>query len=186
MTNVQVKHQAGPVVWFTGLSGAGKTTLCRAVAEDLKAKGHPTQILDGDVVRSELWRDLGYSDQDRLENNRRLTYLARLLSEHGITVLVAAISPLQSMRDFARSSVTFFCEVFVDAPLSVCEQRDPKGLYRRARAGNLQNFTGIDAPYEAPGAPDVICCTAHESVTQSAAKVSEFLEDLYVRRTVGG
>jgi adenylylsulfate kinase len=175
---------AGSVVWFTGLSGAGKTTLCRAVAKELTTKGHRTQILDGDVVRSALWQDLGYSADDRLEHNRRLAYLARLLSRQGVTVLVAAISPLRCMRDLARRSVSSFCEVFVDAPLSICEERDPKGLYRRVRAGDLYNFTGVDAPYEAPQSPEVICCTAKESVTESAGKVLDFLEAGHLRRAV--
>jgi adenylylsulfate kinase len=168
-------ESAGQVVWFTGLSGAGKTTLSRSIAAALKALNYPVQILDGDAVRSELWNDLGFNRDDRLEHNRRLAYLAQLFSAHGITVLVAAISPLRAMRELPRSLSAHFCEVFVDAPLCVCEQRDVKGLYLRARSGELRNFTGIDAPYETPLSPEVTCHTADESLAQSTEKVLAYL-----------
>jgi len=166
----------GQVLWFTGLSGSGKTTLCQSVGASLRETDLPVQLLDSDMVRRDLWNDLGYSEQDRIEHNRRLGYLAGLLSQHGITVLVAAISPLRSIREQARRTCPRFCEVFVDAPLSVCEQRDPKGLYRRFRSGMISNFTGIDAPYERPVSPEIVCQTALESIMESTEKVLHFLK----------
>ena len=163
------------VVWFTGLSGAGKSTLCASVAHQLSECGVPTQVLDGDELRTTLCQDLTFSDEDRLENVRRISFVASLLSKHGITVLVAAISPRSTMRELAKSRCTRYIEVFVDAPLHICEQRDTKGLYRRARAGEIQQFTGIDSPYERPSSPDIICYTATESILESTAKVLQRL-----------
>lgn len=154
----------GSVIWFTGLSGSGKTTLCSRLAKELLAANCRLQVLDGDIMRKSLCRDLGFTDDDRLENNRRIGYVARLLSNHGITVLVATISPLTIMRDFARSINPRYFEVFVSAPLEVCEERDPKGLYRRSRSGEIPNFTGVGSRYEIPTSPDVICDTATYSV----------------------
>lgn len=161
----------GLTVWFTGLSGAGKTTLCRNVQADLQARGFPVEVLDGDSVREYLCSDLGFSEADRRENIKRIAYVAQLLTRNGVVVLVAAISPYRNSREAARASIGDFLEVFVNAPLPVCEARDPKGLYRRARAGALKKFTGIDDPYEAPNSPEVECCTDRESIEQSAEKV---------------
>jgi adenylyl-sulfate kinase len=149
--------QRGAVVWLTGLSGAGKSTIAARVDAQLHARGRHSYILDGDNLRFGLCRDLGFSPEDRAENVRRLGEAARLLQDAGLIVLVAAISPYR--EDRARVRERFppgrFLEVFVDAPLALCESRDPKGLYRRARAGEITGFSGIDAPYEPPEAPDL-------------------------------
>ncbi|MDC0719540.1 adenylyl-sulfate kinase [Nannocystis bainbridge] len=149
--------QRGAVVWLTGLSGAGKSTIAAQVDAQLHARGRHSYILDGDNLRFGLCRDLGFSPEDRAENVRRLGEAARLLQDAGLIVLVAAISPYRDDRARVRERFPAGCflEVFVDAPLAVCESRDPKGLYRRARAGEIADFSGIDAPYEPPDAPDL-------------------------------
>ena len=149
----------GVTVWLTGLSGSGKSTIANAVAERLLADGFVAYLLDGDNVRHGLNADLGFGAADRAENVRRLGEVARLMADAGLVVLVPAISPYVVDRDRVRAAHAAaglaFVEVFVDTPLDVCEQRDPKGLYRQARAGRLTGFTGIDDPYEAPVAPDL-------------------------------
>ena len=157
--------QRGLTVWFTGLSGAGKTTICKSVHGALSGSGYRVEMLDADVVRKQFWPDLGFSKTDRDENIRRLGALAQLLTRNGVIALVAAISPYRAARDEVRSTIGRFLEVHVDAPLHVCEERDPKGLYKKARAGDLHGFTGIDDPYEAPLAPDIRCATARDSVS---------------------
>lgn len=161
----------GLAVWLTGLSGAGKTTIALAVSSMLCSRGVPVQILDGDDVRRQLSPDLGYSLIDRLENVRRVTYLAGILARNRVVVLVAMISPLGEMRESARIAIPSFLEVFVDASLATCERRDPKGLYKKARSGLLSGFTGVDSPYEFPNMPDVTCFTDRESIQESAEKV---------------
>ncbi len=165
----------GGVVWFTGLSGAGKSTLARAVLASLGRLDPtlPTELLDADQVRAYLSSGLGFSRQDREENVRRLGYVASLLSRHGVLVLVAAISPYRDGRRALRQQIHPFLEVFVDAPLAVCEQRDPIGLYRRFRAGEIRNLSGLDSPYEAPEAPDVHCRTAQEPLDVCVDRVVE-------------
>jgi adenylylsulfate kinase len=159
-------------VWFTGLSGAGKTTLSLLVHTELVMRGIPADYLDADEMRRNLTRDLGFSKEDREENIRRIGYVARLLTKNGIIALVAAISPYRSMREEVRALCgNGFMEVFVDAPLTVCEDRDPKGLYRAARAGGIHHFTGIDDPYEPPLSPDLVCHTYKESPMESREKV---------------
>lgn len=165
------KQKRGLTVWFTGLSGAGKTTICRYVQMELANRDLAVEVLDGDVVRTHLCKDLGYSEADRHENIRRIAHVARMLTQHGKIVLVAAISPYRSGREQARSIIDNFIEVYVNAPLAVCEQRDPKGLYHKARIGMIHGFTGIDDPYEAPLAPDVECLTGVESPKESCDKV---------------
>ena len=162
---------AGLIVWFTGLSGAGKTTLCNTVCAELLAKGLKVEVLDGDLVRKNLNSDLGFSRKDRNENIYRIGFVAQLLARHGIIVLVAAISPYRSVREELRKSTSNFMEVYVNAPLELCEQRDPKGLYKRARAGEITGFTGIDDPYEPPVMPEVECNTDRERVKASSRKV---------------
>ncbi|WJM87297.1 adenylyl-sulfate kinase [Dickeya chrysanthemi] len=147
----------GVVVWFTGLSGSGKSTLAGALEQALFARGVSTYLLDGDNVRHGLCRDLGFSDDDRRENIRRVGEVARLMVDAGLVVLTAFISPHRAERQMVRELLDQgqFLEVFVDTPLAICEARDPKGLYRKARAGELRNFTGIDAVYESPKQPEL-------------------------------
>ena len=164
---------AGLCLWFTGLSGAGKTTLSRAVELQMRALGHSVRVLDGDELRRSINRDLGFSRAGRDENVARIAALARGLVRDRHTVLVAAISPYREARAQARATIETvgrFLEVHVDAPLEVCIRRDPKGLYTRALAGQLSGFTGVDDPYEPPLAPDVLCNTALEDAATCAAK----------------
>src|SRR5690606_19200106 len=151
------KAQTPKVIWFTGLSGSGKSTLANALERRLHAAGRHTYLLDGDNVRHGLNRDLGFTDADRVENIRRVAEVAKLMVDAGLIVLVSFISPYRSERRMARERFAEgeFVEVFVDTPLEECERRDIKGLYAKARAGTIPNFTGISAPYEAPEAPEV-------------------------------
>jgi adenylylsulfate kinase len=160
-----------PIVWFTGLSGAGKSTLCRAVESRLRNLRIPVTILDGDLIRKDLSKDLGYSREDRTENLRRINQVAETMNQTGTLVLIAAISPYRDIREEIRTSHSRFLEVFVNAPLDVCEQRDPKGLYVKARSGVISDFTGISSPYEPPIDPDVECHTDKETVEVSCDKV---------------
>jgi adenylyl-sulfate kinase len=161
----------GLIVWFTGLSGSGKTTLCQAVCTELMARGRAVEVLDGDVVRKHLSRDLGFSKYDRHENVRRIGFIAQLLAQHGVIVLVAAISPYRAVRNEIRCAVRNFIEVYVNAPLEVCEQRDPKGLYKKAREGHIPGFTGVTDPYEPPLSAEVQCYTERESIKTSKEKI---------------
>ena len=147
----------GKVVWFTGLSGSGKSTLANALEQALHAQGRHTCILDGDNIRQGLNKDLGFTDVDRVENIRRIAEVAKLMLDAGLVVLTAFISPFQKDRESARALIgrANFVEIFVDTSLQVCEQRDPKGLYKKARNGQLPNMTGINSPYEAPENPDL-------------------------------
>jgi len=151
------KKQTPRCVWFTGLSGAGKSTLANLLEQQLHAQGTHTYILDGDNVRHGLNRDLGFTERDRVENIRRVAEVARLMVDAGLVVLVSVISPFRAERDWARSlfDTHEFFEVFVDTPLAECERRDAKGLYAKARRGELRNFTGIDSPYEPPISPEL-------------------------------
>lgn len=171
-------QQRGVTVWFTGLSGAGKTTITRAVEQELRSRGLGIEILDGDVVRENLTKGLGFSKEDRDENIRRIGFVAQLLTRHGVIVLVSAISPYREVRDEVRQKTGDFVEVFVNAPLAVCEDRDVKGLYKKARAGEIKNFTGISDPYEPPLNPEVECRTDLETLEESVAKVLGTLEQL--------
>ncbi len=163
--------RTGLAVWFTGLSGAGKSTLAQAVHERLWAMGCKVELLDGDAVRRHLCKDLGFSRQDRDENIRRIGFVAELLAKNGVIALVAAISPYRAVRDELRRRIGNFVEVYVNAPLDVCERRDQKGLYRKARAGLLPGFTGVDDPYEPPLSPEVECRTDRENLAESVEKV---------------
>ena len=158
----RLKHQKPCVLWFTGLSGSGKSTIANLVEKRLFARGRHTTILDGDNVRHGLNRDLGFTDADRVENIRRVAETAKLMADAGLIVLVSFISPFRSEREMARGLMPEgeFVEIFVDTPLEVAEARDPKGLYARARAGEIKNFTGVDSPYEPPAAPDMHLRTA--------------------------
>lgn len=173
----RMKGQRPAIVWFTGLSGAGKSTIANLVEKKLHALGKHTYLLDGDNVRFGLNKDLGFTEADRMENVRRASEVSRLMADAGIMTLVSFISPFRAERERARSLVSpgEFVEVFIDTPLAVAEQRDPKGLYRKARRGELKNFTGIDSPYEAPERPEVRVDTTALSPEDAAGQVVEFL-----------
>ncbi len=171
-------NQKGLTIWFTGLSGAGKTTITNALAQELSQKEYSIEVLDGDVVRQNLTKGLGFSKEDRDENIRRIGFVANLLTKHGVIVLVSAISPYQQIRQEVREKIGDFVEVFVNAPLSTCESRDVKGLYKQARAGQIKGFTGIDDPYEAPLNPEVECRTDLETLAESLHKVWSKIESL--------
>ncbi|WAL62266.1 adenylyl-sulfate kinase [Thermocoleostomius sinensis] len=172
------KTQRGVTVWFTGLSGAGKTTIRMAVEQELRAQGYKLEVLDGDVVRENLTKGLGFSKADRDENIRRIGFVAHLLTRNEVIVLVSAISPYRDIRDEVRARIGDFVEVYVNAPLSVCEERDVKGLYKKARAGEIKQFTGIDDPYEPPLTPEVECRTDLETLEESTTKVISALREL--------
>ncbi len=167
----EAKRSEGLTVWFTGLSSAGKTTISRSVYQTLRSRGQRVEWLDGDVVRRRLSKGLGYSKEDRDENIRRIGFVAELLTRNGVIVLVSAISPYRAVRDEMRAAIGNFVEVYVNAPLEVCQQRDVNGVYLRARTGQIHQVTGIDDPYEPPLAPEVVCATDRETLAESAAKV---------------
>lgn len=170
--------QKGVVVWFTGLPASGKTTLAKAVEEELRRRGVPhVQRLDGDIVRQDLTRDLGFSKEDRDENIRRVSFVAGLLAQNGVAVLCAFVSPYREARRAARARAPRFVEVYCRCPLSILIERDPKNLYKKALAGEIRGFTGIDDPYEEPESPEVICDTDVETVAESCAKVIQYLEE---------
>jgi len=174
----EIKNQKPCVIWFTGLSGAGKSTIANLVEKRLLSLGCHTYLLDGDNVRHGLNKDLGFTEADRVENIRRVAEVARLMVDAGLIVLVSFISPFRSERRMARELVdaSEFIEVFVDTPLAVAEQRDPKGLYRKARRGELKNFTGVDSPYESPEHPEVTLDTTRLSPELAARQVLDALE----------
>ncbi|MBS4688982.1 adenylyl-sulfate kinase [Aeromonas sobria] len=165
-SRAEAKGQRPLVIWFTGLSGAGKSTLAGALEQALAAEGKHTYLLDGDNVRHGLCGDLGFDDAARQENIRRVGEVAKLMVDAGLIVLTAFISPFRAERALVRSLLEEgeFVEVFVDAPLAVCEERDPKGLYKKARAGEITNFTGIDSAYEAPEQPEIHLLNAGKPV----------------------
>lgn len=173
-----LEKQRGVTIWLTGLSGAGKTTICRFLETELRSQGYKIEVLDGDVVRQNLSKGLTFSKEDRDENIRRIGFVAQLLTRNNVIVLVSVISPYRAIREEVKERIGDFIEVYVNAPLEVCEQRDVKGLYKKARAGEIKNFTGIDDLYEIPLEPDVECKTNQESVVQSANKVLSRLEEL--------
>ncbi len=178
--------QCGVTVWFTGLSGAGKTTICQAVEQQLRSQGYRVEVLDGDVVRENLTKGLGFSKADRDENIRRIGFVANLLTRNGVVVLVSAISPYREIREEVRHNIGNFIEVYVSAPLDVCEQRDVKGLYKSARAGEIKNFTGIDDPYEPPLSPEVDCKTHQETHAESVTKVMSRIEAFVQSKAAAG
>ncbi len=170
-------RQQPVVLWFTGLSGAGKTTVANCLSRQLHEAGFQTYVLDGDNLRHGLNGDLGFNAAARHENVRRLAEVAGLMYDAGLITLAACISPFQADRDFARSRIPGgkFVEVFVDSPLALCESRDQKGLYRRARAGEIPDFTGIDSPYERPETPEIRIDTSAQSPTQCADAIMAYL-----------
>lgn len=172
---MMIEHP-GFVLWFTGLSGAGKTTIAVALEARLKARGVRIERLDGDTVRQSLTRDLGFSKEDRDKNIERVTFVAKLLSRNNVAVLASFISPYAATREYVKSETTNFIEVFVDAPLEVCAERDVKGMYKKAFAGEIPNFTGVSDPYEAPVSPDIHVRTDQEDVEESVATIIAWLE----------
>jgi len=176
----QLLKQKGVILWFTGLSGSGKSTVANEVAYKLHEKGKLAYILDGDNIRHGLNKNLGFSPEDRRENIRRISEVANLFADAGIIAITAFISPYAKDRDFCRelAGEGRFLEIFAKASLETCEKRDPKGMYKKARAGEIKDFTGIDAPYEAPENPEMIVDTDKETVDESAEKVLKKLKEL--------
>ena len=173
----QLLNQKGCVIWFTGLSGSGKSTLALEVESKLYQRGHLTYVLDGDNIRHGLNKNLGFSPEDREENIRRIGEVAKLFADAGVIAMTAFISPYRTDRDNARDLLDEgrFVEVFVDCPLEVCEARDTKGLYKKARAGEIKEFTGISAPYEAPSQPELTVNTDNQSLEECTERVIAIL-----------
>lgn len=174
-TAVANQEGRGAVVWLTGLSSAGKSTIAEELFDRVRAAGRKVEMLDGDIIRQRLCKDLGFSKQDRDENIRRIGFVAEMLAKNGIIVIVAAISPYRAVRDEVRSRIPGFVEVYVNAPIEICEHRDVKGLYRKARAGMLHGFTGIDDPYEPPLQPEIECRTDRETLEESVQQILQWL-----------
>lgn len=171
-------EEKGFTIWFTGLSGAGKTTVAERVEQILRNQGLKVESLDGDVVRLNLSKGLGFSKEDRDTNIKRIGFVCKLLTRNGVIAIASAISPYREVRDYNRREIGNFVEVFVKCPLEACIERDVKGLYKKALAGEIKNYTGVSDPYEEPLNPEVILETNSESVEESAAKVLDKLMEL--------
>jgi adenylyl-sulfate kinase len=171
-------HHKGFTLWFTGMSGAGKSTLSEIILKRLKEAGARVELLDGDVVRTHLSKGLGFSKEDRDENIRRIGFVCELLSRNGVIAMVAAISPYRAVREEVRSRIPDFVEIHVHCPVEVLAERDVKGLYKKALAGEIANFTGVSDPYEAPLNPEITVDSSREPVQASAQKIWNKLEDL--------
>jgi adenylylsulfate kinase len=171
-------NQQPRVFWFTGLSGSGKSTIANLLEQKLAEQGKLTYLLDGDNIRHGLCGDLGFSDKDRVENIRRISEVCKLFVDAGNIVITAFISPFKADRDFCRNLLEEheFVEVFIDTPIEICEQRDPKGLYKKARSGDIKDFTGIDADYEAPENPEIHLAYKEESSEETALRLYEALK----------
>ncbi len=172
----QLLNQKAVVLWMTGLSGSGKSTIAKGVEKALHEKGFLTQVLDGDNIRSGINNNLGFSDEDRTENIRRIAEVAKLFLQSGLVTICSFVSPTIAIRQQARNIIgeKHFLEVFINTPLEICEQRDVKGLYKKARAGQIKQFTGIDAPFEAPNPPALEIKTANQTIEDSVADVLNF------------
>jgi adenylyl-sulfate kinase len=179
------KTKEGVVLWFTGLSGAGKSTLAEAVAPRLRGHGKKVEILDGDLVRTHLSRGLGFSREDRDTNIARIAFVAHLLARNGVVVLVAAVSPFREARDKARALIGDFVEIHIAPPLEECINRDVKGLYKKAIAGEIEQFTGISDPYEEPLSPELRIDTSRISIDAGAAQILGKLRELGYLETNG-
>jgi adenylylsulfate kinase len=180
-------EQQGFTLWFTGLSGSGKTTLARAVESVLRERELKVEVLDGDVVRTNLSKGLGFSKEDRDTNIKRIGFVCKLLTRNGVVAIGSAISPYREVRDFIRRDIGRFVEVYCQCPLEVLVERDVKGLYQKALAGEIENFTGVSDPYEEPLHPEVVVNTGTESHEQSLAKILSKLEELsYVPPALAG
>ncbi len=173
-----MSEQKGVTIWFTGLSGAGKTTINDALKLKLEERGVKFEVLDGDIVRTNLTKGLTFSKEDRDTNVRRIGFVCDLLTRNGVIVLVAAISPYRAIREEVREKIGDFMEVYVSAPVEVCEARDVKGLYAKARTGEIKQFTGISDPYEPPTNPEVNCETHKETLDESVNKVIAKMEEM--------
>jgi len=171
-------EQKGFTLWFTGLSGAGKTTLARLVETELIARGHKVEVLDGDIIRTNLSKGLGFSKEDRDTNIRRIGFVCNLLSRNDVVAIAAAISPYREVRDELRRDIGDFVEVYVSCPIEVLAERDVKGLYKKALAGEIKNFTGVDDPYESPLHAEVVVQTDTETPDESAARIIAKLEEM--------
>lgn len=165
----------GFVVWLTGLPASGKTTIARGLEEELRDRSLKVEVMDGDEVRKGLSRDLGFSKEDREIHAMRVAYVSKLLSRNGVAVIVALISPYRAFRDTIREDIEHFIEVFVRCPVEECAKRDPKGLYAKAFAGEVKDFTGVDDPYEDPEDPELVLDTVEEETAESVAKVLDWL-----------
>jgi adenylylsulfate kinase len=166
-----MKDQKGFTAWFTGLPCSGKTTVADALAVKLKEKGYRVERLDGDIVRKDLTSDLGFSKEDRDENIKRVTFVAKLLTRNGVAVLSTFVSPYRARRAKTREEIGEFIEVYTRTPVEVCIERDVKGMYKRAQAGEISNFTGVDDPYEEPEDPELVLDTDKETIEESVRKV---------------
>jgi len=173
-----MKNQKGFTAWFTGLPCCGKTTIADRVAHILKEKGYEVERLDGDTVRKNLTKDLGFSKEDRDENINRVTLLAKDLTQTGIAVLATFVSPYSERREKSRKEIVDFIEIYVKCPLEICKKRDVKGMYKKAFAGEIKNFTGVDDPYEEPKNPELIVNSDKETVDESVEKVLKKFEEL--------
>jgi len=171
--------ERGFTVWFTGLSCSGKTTVSRGVAEELRKRGLKVEVLDGDVVRTNLSKGLGFSKEDRDTNIKRIGFVCKLLSRNSVVAIGAAISPYRAIRDYNRQEIGDFVEVYCKCPLEVCIERDVKGLYKKALAGEITNYTGVSDPYEEPLNPEVVLETGKETKEESVRKVIRKLEELH-------
>jgi len=178
MDNAKSKGQIGFTLWFTGLPCSGKTAVANKVAERLRERGLKVERLDGDIVRKSLTRDLGFSKEDRNENIRRVTFVAKLLTRNGVAVLTSFISPYRELREHARQEIGNFVEVYVKCPVEVCMKRDVKGMYEKAIKGEIKEFTGISDPYEEPLNPEILLESDKETMEGSANKVIQRLNDL--------
>lgn len=171
-------EQKGFTLWFTGLPCSGKSTIADVVAEELRKMGLKAERLDADIIRKHLWKELGYSKEDRDENIRRAAFLAGLLTRNGIVVLTSFISPYRELRDYARREIGDFVEIYVKCPVEVCIQRDTRGMYKKALAGEITNFTGVSDPYEEPLNPEVLIESDKESLAESVTKVIAKIKEL--------
>ena len=171
------RPDVGFCLWFTGLSGAGKSTIANVVVDELRRRGHRVELLDGDEVRENLSKGLGFSKEDRDTNVRRIGWVAQVLARNGVVSVTAAISPYRNVRDEIRDHIDNFVEVYVDTPLEVCEDRDVKGLYAKARGGEIPEFTGVSDPYEPPLDPEVRVVTHDRPLAASVAQVLGYLEE---------
>lgn len=177
-TDAMNKAEKGFTLWFTGLPCSGKSTLAQLVAQELGRRGRGVEILDGDVVRTHLTKGLGFSKEDRDENIRRIGFVCKLLCRHGVVAIAAAISPYRAVRDEVRASIEHFVEVYVKASLDTCIQRDTKGMYRKALAGEIKNFTGVSDPYQPPLHAELVIDTERETPATSAARIVAKLEQM--------